>query len=163
MKLNFISKLYIAITLILVLAIVAKFFNYKSWDRYSYLSSVCMPESYPIAIHNSYFILADGDLGYIKDEDVDNSTGKIKVILKSLNLKVLPAKSYTAHSLKYAVHDTRYAERTLKQGELISVLGYALKNDNYAFELAEQEKSLWLSLHLILKIKRENHLRFLIN
>jgi len=122
-----------------------------------------MPESYPIAIHNSYFILADGDLGYIKDEDVDNSTGKIKVILKSLNLKVLPAKSYTAHSLKYAVHDTRYAERTLKQGELISVLGYALKNDNYAFELAEQEKSLWLSLHLILKIKRENHLRFLIN
>ncbi|RZL18659.1 MAG: DUF2931 family protein, partial [Pedobacter sp.] len=76
MKLNFINKLYIAITLILVLAIVAKFFNYKSWDRYSYFSSVCMPESYPIAVHNAYFILVDGDLGHIKDEDVERFTSK---------------------------------------------------------------------------------------
>ncbi|MDR6969618.1 hypothetical protein J2X31_003651 [Flavobacterium arsenatis] len=76
MKLNFINKIYIAITLILVVAIVIKFINYKSSDRYYYFSSVCAPESYPIAIHNAYFILADGDLGHIKDEDVDRFTSK---------------------------------------------------------------------------------------
>ncbi|MCH5597479.1 DUF2931 family protein [Niabella ginsengisoli] len=76
MKLNFINKLYIAMTSILVMAIGIKFFNYKSWEQYYYFSSVCAPESYPIAIHNSYFILADGDLGHIKDEDVDNFTSK---------------------------------------------------------------------------------------
>lgn len=76
MKLNFINKLYIAITLILVIAIGIKFFNYKSWERYYYFSSVCTPESYPIAIHDSYFILDDGDLGHIKDEYVNDFTSK---------------------------------------------------------------------------------------
>lgn len=76
MKLNFINKLYIAITLILIVAVVFKIFSYKGWERYHYFSSICAPESYPIAIHNSYFILADGDLGYIKDEAVENYTSK---------------------------------------------------------------------------------------
>ncbi|MCX3265171.1 DUF2931 family protein [Pedobacter agri] len=76
MKLNFVNKLYIAVTLVLVVAIVFRTFSYKGWERYHYFSSVCAPESYPIAIHNSYFILADGDLGYIKDEAVENYTSK---------------------------------------------------------------------------------------
>lgn len=76
MRFNLINKLYLAITLILVGAIVFKIFSYKGWERYHYFSSVCAPESYPIAIHNAYFILADGDLGYIKDEAVENYTSK---------------------------------------------------------------------------------------
>jgi len=73
-----------------------------------------------------------------QDFYLTNATGKIKVILTSLNLALLPAKSDTIHSIKYAVDDIRYTERTLKNGDLISVLGYAIKNRNYHFELNEQ-------------------------
>lgn len=73
-----------------------------------------------------------------QDFYLTNATGKIKVILTSLNLALLPAKSDIIHSIKYAVDDIRYTERTLKNGDLISVLGYAIKNSNYHFELNEQ-------------------------
>jgi len=73
-----------------------------------------------------------------QDFYLTNATGKIKVILHKLNLALLPAKSDTKHSVKYAVDDIRYTERTLKNGELISVLGYAVKNSNHEFELSEQ-------------------------
>lgn len=60
----------------MITAIIYKVVSYKSWDRYHYFSSICVPESYPIAVHNSYFILADGELGSIKDEDVERFTSK---------------------------------------------------------------------------------------
>ena len=60
----------------MITAIIYKIITYKSWDRYHYFSSVCAPESYPIAFHNIYFILADGELGSIKDEDVERFTSK---------------------------------------------------------------------------------------
>jgi hypothetical protein len=72
-----------------------------------------------------------------QDFYLTNATGKIKVILSSLNLTLLPARSDVIHSIKYAVDDIRYTERTLKNGDLISVLGYAIKNSNYQFELSE--------------------------
>ncbi|TKC01757.1 hypothetical protein [Pedobacter cryotolerans] len=74
----------------------------------------------------------------LQDFYLSNATGKIKVIITQLNLAFLPAKTDTLHSIKYAVDDIRYTERTLKNGDLISVLGYAVKNNNYAFELTEQ-------------------------
>lgn len=73
-----------------------------------------------------------------QDFYLSNSTGQIKVIMTKLNLTLLPAKTDTLHSIKYAVDDIRYTERTLKNGDLISVLGYALKNNNHEFELREQ-------------------------
>ncbi len=73
-----------------------------------------------------------------QDFYLTNTTGKIKVMLNKLNLALLPAKTDTKHSIKYAVDDIRYTERTLKNGELISVLGYAVKNGNHEFELSEQ-------------------------
>ena len=78
----------------------------------------------------------------IKEEFQDfyltNTSGKIKVILNKLNFAFLPSKTDTKHSIKYAVDDIRYTERTLKNGDLISVFGYAIKNSNYEFELSEQ-------------------------
>jgi hypothetical protein len=73
-----------------------------------------------------------------QDFCLSNATGKIKVIITRLNLSLLPAKTETLHSIKYAVDDIRYTERTLKNGEMISVLGYAVRNDNHQFELREQ-------------------------
>jgi len=73
-----------------------------------------------------------------QDFHLSNGTGKIKIIIKDLNLTLLEAKSDTKHSIKYAVDDIRYTERTLKNGDLISVLGYAVKNSNYAYELTAQ-------------------------
>ncbi|RZL43807.1 MAG: hypothetical protein EOP00_22285 [Pedobacter sp.] len=74
-----------------------------------------------------------------QDFYLSNSTGQIKVIVNRLNLKLLSAKSDTLHSIKYAVDDIRYTERTLKNGDLISVLGYAVKNSNFGYELIEHE------------------------
>ena len=74
----------------------------------------------------------------LQDFYLSNATGKIKVIITKLNLTFLPAKTDTLHSIKYAVDDIRYTERTLKNGDLISVLGYAVKNNNHEFELREQ-------------------------
>jgi len=73
-----------------------------------------------------------------QDFHLSNGTGKIKIIIKDLNLTLLETKSDTKHSIKYAVDDIRYTERTLKNGDLISVLGYAVKNSNYAYELTAQ-------------------------
>ena len=74
-----------------------------------------------------------------QDFYLTNATGKIKVVLHKLNLALLPARTDTKHSIKYAVNDIRHTERILKNGDLISVMGYAGKNRNYAFELSEQE------------------------
>ncbi|RZL31886.1 MAG: hypothetical protein EOO96_15240 [Pedobacter sp.] len=68
-----------------------------------------------------------------------NATGEVKVILTQLNLSFLPAKTDTLRSLKYAVDDIRYTERTLKNGDFISVMGYAVRNSFNEFELREQE------------------------
>jgi len=73
-----------------------------------------------------------------QDFYLSNSTGRIKVMITKLNLALLPAKTDTLHSVKYAVDDIRYTERTLKNGDLISVLGYAIKNARHEFELREQ-------------------------
>jgi len=72
-----------------------------------------------------------------QDFYLSNATGKIKVIITKLNLALLPAKTDTLHTIKYAVDDIRYTERSIKNGDLISILGYAVKN-NYEFELREQ-------------------------
>ncbi|RZL51260.1 MAG: hypothetical protein EOP00_00135 [Pedobacter sp.] len=73
-----------------------------------------------------------------QDFYLTNATGKIKVVLTQLNLTLLPAKSDTLHSIKYAVDDIRYTERIIRNGDLISVLGYAVKNSHYAYELTAQ-------------------------
>lgn len=73
-----------------------------------------------------------------QDFYLSNATGKIKIVVTQLNLAFLPTKTDTKHSIKYAVDDIRYTEKTLKNGDLISVLGYAVKNNNQEFELKEQ-------------------------
>lgn len=73
-----------------------------------------------------------------QDFYLSNATGKIKVVITQLNLALLPAKTDTLHSIKYSVDDIRYTERTLKNGDLISVLGYAVRNNHHEFELREQ-------------------------
>ncbi len=73
-----------------------------------------------------------------QDFYLSNATGKIKVVLNQLNLSFLNVKSDTKHSIKHAVDDIRYTERTIKNGDMISVLGYAVKNSNYAYDLTEQ-------------------------
>lgn len=72
-----------------------------------------------------------------QDFYLSNATGKIKVIATKLNLAFLPAKTDTLHSIKYAVDDIRYSERALKNGDLVSVMGYARRNNYVEVELSE--------------------------
>jgi len=70
-----------------------------------------------------------------------NETGRIKVIADHLNLSFLPAQVKTIHSIKQNESDIRHTERTLKNGDLINVLGNAVKNDQQQFELQAESKS----------------------
>jgi hypothetical protein len=70
-----------------------------------------------------------------------NETGRIKVIADHLNLSFLPAQVKTIHSIKQSESDIRHTERTLKNGDLINVLGNALKNNQQQFELRAELKS----------------------
>lgn len=72
-----------------------------------------------------------------QDFYLTNQTGKIKVTVNKLNIDYLPARTDTLHSVKYAVDDVRHTERALKNGDLVSVMGYAEKNSSYQFELNE--------------------------
>ena len=72
MKLNILNKIYIFIAFFLVIAIITNIFNYKSWERYYFASSICTPASYPIYLHNCYFLTNDlDDDAWIKDENVN--------------------------------------------------------------------------------------------
>lgn len=97
-------------------------------------------------------ITYDGESGseYEKDATIEeefqdfyltDATGKIKVIAPRFNLAFLPVKTDTVHSIKYAVDDIRHSERTLKNGDTISVMGYAKRSTNYSFEIIEQPNS----------------------
>ncbi|RZL39545.1 MAG: hypothetical protein EOO96_00350 [Pedobacter sp.] len=67
-----------------------------------------------------------------------DTTGKVKVTALRFNLTFLPAKTDTIHSIKYAVDDIRHTERTLKNGDTISVMGYAQKNSDDGFDIVEK-------------------------
>lgn len=73
-----------------------------------------------------------------QDFYLTDATGKVKVTAPKFNLAFLPAKTDTIHSIKYAVADVRHTERTLKNGDSISIMGYARKNDNYGFDIIEK-------------------------
>ncbi|MFN0254935.1 hypothetical protein [Pedobacter ureilyticus] len=73
-----------------------------------------------------------------QDFYLTDATGKIKVIAPRFNLAFLPVKTDTVHSIKYAVDDVRHSERILKNGDKISVMGYAKRNAGYSFEIIEQ-------------------------
>lgn len=70
-----------------------------------------------------------------------NETGRIKAIADHLNLSFLPAQVETIHSIKQSESDIRHTERTLKNGDLINVLGNAVKNEQRQFELRAEAKS----------------------
>jgi hypothetical protein len=70
-----------------------------------------------------------------------NETGRIKVIADHLNLSFLPAQVKTIHSIKQSESDIRHTERTLKNGDLINVMGNAIKNNQQQFELRAEPKS----------------------
>lgn len=71
----------------------------------------------------------------IQDFYLMNKTGKIKIIAGDLNLSLLPAQLKTIHSIKYSENDIRHTERTLKNGDLINVLGNAIGTNDNQFEL----------------------------
>ncbi|MFU1859410.1 hypothetical protein ACK8HY_20595 [Sphingobacterium sp. NGMCC 1.201703] len=86
---------------------------------------------------------SDYEINAIIDEKfqdlfIADSTGTIKVTSQRFNLSFLPVKTATLHSFEHAVDDVRHTERTLKNGDRISVMGYARKNANDGFEIIEQ-------------------------
>lgn len=93
MQLNFINKIYICTTIILVLATFYKVVAYKGWERYNYSSAVTAPETFPVFLREAYFILPDGDSEFITEKDVNNFTTRWGADYGSsseVNLKRLP-------------------------------------------------------------------------
>ncbi|RZL37691.1 MAG: DUF2931 family protein [Pedobacter sp.] len=72
MKINNINKFYILFTFLLLVGIIYRVFSFKAWERYDYVATVTVPNTYPIAISEAYFITLDDDLQSIYSEDVDN-------------------------------------------------------------------------------------------
>ncbi len=68
MKLNFINKAYIALSVILLGLIIFKIWTYKASERFHYYSSVSAPANFPVHINGIGFILPadDLDLGFYK-------------------------------------------------------------------------------------------------
>ncbi|SHE41804.1 hypothetical protein [Pedobacter caeni] len=62
-----------------------------------------------------------------------NKTGKIKIITNYLNLWMLPPQVEQVRKI-------RHTQRTLKNGDLINILGYAVQNEERRFELRGQPK-----------------------
>jgi len=130
MKLNLINKIYIAITICLITAILVKFFSFKSWDRYYYVTSICAPITQPIAIRNAHFILANGETDFINHTDVDDfntNWGQDDFISSDFEKKRLPVKlvlQYASYRDKKFYNDTI----NLNDNEIRNVFKSAIRN-----------------------------------
>jgi hypothetical protein len=74
MKINIINKVYILIAVTLIIGSVFKVLKHKPWDTYYYFSSVSVPETFPVAIREAYFLLPNDDYATISKEDAENFT-----------------------------------------------------------------------------------------
>lgn len=68
-----------------------------------------------------------------QDFYLTNFTGKIKVTANNINLTFLKAQTKTIDKVKHT-------ERTLKNRDVVTILGKAVKNSSYQFELQENGK-----------------------
>ncbi|WP_421945555.1 DUF2931 family protein [Pedobacter sp.] len=130
MKLNLINKIYIAIAIGLSIGIAIKFFSFKSWDRYYYVTSICAPSTQPIAIRNAHFILADGETDFITHTDVDDfntNWGQDDFISSDFEKQRLPLKlvlQYASYRDKKFYNDTI----NLNENEIRSIFKSAIRN-----------------------------------
>jgi len=72
---NLLNKLYIALLLLLTFATGYKIIRYYGTPRYYYTASFTAPRTYPVFIHNSYFILPYNKMGIISDDNVNDQRG----------------------------------------------------------------------------------------
>ena len=133
MKINILNKIYIFIAFFLVIAIITKILNYKSWERYYFASSICTPSSYPIYLHNCYFLTNDlDDDAWIKDESVNHFSSEWgnEEFLEVYSPMRLPAKlvlQYASFSEQKFYSDTiNLPEKKIKQ-----IFENAEKNKNF--------------------------------
>lgn len=131
MKLNFINKVYLALTFILVIAIVCRIFNYKSWDRYFYYSSVSAPATYPVHVREAYFITNDrDDNAWFNTEGVnDFKTGwgeeySFPEANRPMRLPLQLVVQYVAYRDKKFYHDTL----NLPQQQIRDMFELAIEN-----------------------------------
>lgn len=62
MKVNVINKIYISITVLLVVATIYRILSFKSWERYNYSAVVVAPSNFPVYVREIYFIVPGNDL-----------------------------------------------------------------------------------------------------
>ncbi|PWS32577.1 hypothetical protein DF947_05745 [Pedobacter paludis] len=132
MKINRLNKIYIVLSITLVVATIIKILNYKGWERFYYFTSICAPQNYPIAIHDAYFLTGEGedDFAWINFEDVKNFTSKWGEEYYSQEARDrlrLPTKLV----LQYASYrDQKFYSDTLDlpQKKILNIFKSALKN-----------------------------------
>lgn len=58
----------------LIIGTVFRVLRHKPWDTYYYFSSVSVPETFPVAIREAYFLLPNNDYAIISKEEAENFT-----------------------------------------------------------------------------------------
>ena len=76
MKINNINRLFIGFGIVLIAGIIYRIASYKSWERYNYSATVVVPETFPIAISDLYFVTPNDDFEGIDSEDVRRFTSR---------------------------------------------------------------------------------------
>lgn len=133
MKLNLINKVYIGITILMVVATAYKNISFKGWERYNYSATALAPSTFPIHIIEAHFILPGDDFEIIDrkwlndfntDWDTDYVSGDHAKIQR------LPEKLV----LKYASYrDEKFYCDTLKLpvAEIKSIFKHASGNKQF--------------------------------
>lgn len=158
MKINLLNKIYIAIAVGLVVAIISKTLNHKGWERYYYASSVCTPKSNPIYLHGCHFLTADpNDDAWIKTENVNNFSSEWgdEVFLETHEPMRLPQKLV----LQYASYgDRKFYSDTLDlpENEIKQIFETAKQNKN--LENLYSARGDVKGLHFLVGIARQGNI-----
>lgn len=61
---------YVLVLLFLIAATAVELFTDKPWVRYYYSTMVTAPDTYPVSLQDVHFILADGTISDLDDDDI---------------------------------------------------------------------------------------------
>lgn len=133
MKLNNLNKSYLIIAFCVILFSVYRAYEYKSWERYYYDSTMTAPATYPIHVRECAFLTGDDDDGaYVRYEKVNDHISEwgddgdfLELSDKSLLPKAL-AISYFSYRDKNFYKDTIQ----MPTEKITALFKQAIKNNN---------------------------------
>ncbi|SHE47367.1 DUF2931 family protein [Pedobacter caeni] len=133
MKLNLTNKVYIGITILLIVATAYKNISFKGWERYNYSATILAPSTFPIHIIEAHFLIPGDDFEIIDREWVNDFSTEWDTDYVSGNhakIQRLPEKIV----LRYASYrDEKFYSDTLElpKAEIKSIFKHASGNKQF--------------------------------